>query len=474
MATPSTTRTSQRGAKAAKAAGPSGFRCAECGWQAAKWAGRCGECQAWGTLAEIGAVTVRTTAARIVEHPAVPIAEVDAQSAVARTTGVDEFDRVLGGGLVPGAVVLVAGEPGIGKSTLLLDVAARAARARNQPTPRRVLYVTGEESAAQVRARATRIDAIADTLYLAAETDLASVLGQIDRLEPELVIVDSVQTISSGELDGAAGNVGQVREVAASLIQVAKSRSIAVLLVGHVTKDGSIAGPRVLEHLVDVVVQFEGDRHSRLRLVRAVKNRYGPTDEVGCFDLTDIGIVGLADPSGLFLSARTAEVAGTCVTVTLEGRRPMVTEIQALVDPTEIPTPRRATSGLDRARVDMILAVLGRRAKAPIGKQDVFISTVGGVRITEPASDLAVALAVASAVIDRPVRSGTVAVGEIGLAGELRPVTGAHRRLAEASRLGFTAAIVPPGVLGAGPVPDGMQVAEAATVSDAVHLALIP
>ena len=472
MASSSTSRTSQRGAKAATSAG---FRCAECGWQSAKWIGRCGECQAWGSLVEVGAVTVRTTAARTVEHPAVPIAEVDAQSAVARSTGVSEFDRVLGGGLVPGAVVLVAGEPGIGKSTLLLDVAARAARAHPPESPARpVLYVTGEESAAQVRARATRIDAIADTLYLAAETDLASVLGQIERLEPELVVVDSVQTISSGELDGAAGNVGQVREVAASLIQVAKSRGIAVLLVGHVTKDGSIAGPRVLEHLVDVVIQFEGDRHSRLRLVRAVKNRYGPTDEVGCFDLTDVGIIGLADPSGLFLSARTAEVAGTCVTVTLEGRRPMVTEIQALVDATEIPTPRRATSGLDRARVDMILAVLGRRAKAPLGKQDVFISTVGGVRITEPASDLAVALAVASAVIDRPVRRSTIAFGEIGLAGEVRPVTGPHRRLAEAARLGFGAAIVPPGVLGAGPVPAGMQVAEATTVAEAVQLALRP
>lgn len=414
-------------------------------------------------------MSARTTAARPAERPAVPIGEVDLTAARARTTGVGEFDRVLGGGIVPGAVVLVAGEPGIGKSTLLLDVAARAGTGG-----RTVLYVTGEESAAQVRARAERIGAVSPGLYLAAETDLAALLGQVDQVGPELVVVDSVQTVSSGEVEGAAGNVAQVREVAASLIEVAKDRGIAVLLVGHVTKDGSIAGPRVLEHLVDVVVQFEGDRHSRLRLVRAVKNRYGPTDEVGCFDLTDTGIEGLADPSGLFLSHRTAEVAGTCVTVTLEGRRPLVTEVQALVDASDLPTPRRASSGLDRARVDMILAVLGRRAGAPIGKHDVFLSTVGGVRLTEPAADLALALALASAITDRPVRRSTIAFGEVGLAGEVRPVTGAHRRLAEATRLGFTAAIVPPGVLGSGPVPGGMQVVEAATLAEAVRLARTP
>ena len=321
---------------------PVGYRCSECGWAAIKWVGRCGECQAWGTISEIGAVRVRTTAAVVTDRPAIRIGEVDARRAEARTTGVSEFDRVLGGGLVRGAVVLVAGEPGIGKSTLLLDVAARAARADQT-----VLYISGEESAAQVRMRAERIEAMAKNLFLAAETDLASVLGQIAQIEPDLVIIDSVQTIASGEVEGSAGNVSQVREVAASLIQLAKARGISILLVGHVTKDGSIAGPRVLEHLVDVVIQFEGDRHSRLRLVRAVKNRYGPTDEVGCFDLSDVGIVGLPDPSGLFLSSRDLVVPGTCVTVTLEGRRPLVTEVQALLSPTTAPSPRRTTSGLD-------------------------------------------------------------------------------------------------------------------------------
>ncbi|MBR7742661.1 DNA repair protein RadA [Phycicoccus sp. BSK3Z-2] len=458
------TRSSSRGAAT--------FRCTECGWQTAKWVGRCGECQAWGSVAEVGTVTARTAAAPVT-RPAVPIAEVDASHATARPTEVAEFDRVLGGGLVPGAVVLVAGEPGIGKSTLLLDVAGRAARS-GVAGERRVLYVSGEESAAQVRARAERIEAMARTLYLASETDLATLLGQVEQVDPELLVVDSVQTVSSAEVEGAAGNVAQVREVAASLIALAKARGIAVLLVGHVTKDGSIAGPRVLEHLVDVVVQFEGDRHSRLRLVRAVKNRYGPTDEVGCFDLSDVGIVGLADPSGLFLSGRTAQVPGTCVTVTLEGRRPLVTEVQALVTQSSLSTPRRATSGLDAARVSMVLAVLDKRASAPIGGSDAYLSTVGGVRLTEPAADLAVTLALAGAITDRPLPDGTVAFGEVGLAGEIRPVTGAHRRLAEAARLGFRRAVVPTGVLGAGPVPDGIDVLEVGTVREAVGRALHP
>ncbi len=446
-----------------------GFRCSECGWSAIKWVGRCGECQAWGTISEVGAVKVRTAAAVVTDRPAIRIGDVDARRAEARTTGVSEFDRVLGGGLVRGAVVLVAGEPGIGKSTLLLDVAARAAR-KDQT----VLYVTGEESAAQVRMRAERIEAMAKNLFLAAETDLASVLGQIDQIGPDLVIIDSVQTIASAEVEGSAGNVSQVREVAASLIQLAKSRGISILLVGHVTKDGSIAGPRVLEHLVDVVVAFEGDRHSRLRLVRAVKNRYGPTDEVGCFDLSDVGIVGLPDPSGLFLSSRDLIVPGTCVTVTLEGRRPLVTEVQALLSPTSAPSPRRTTSGLDSSRVAMLLAVLEKRADVPVRQADCYVSTVGGVKVSEPSSDLAIALAMASSVSDRALPPGTVAMGEVGLAGEIRAVTGIPRRLAEAARLGFRKAVVPSGSLGNGPMPEGMKVIEVSDLRRAVNLMTQP
>jgi DNA repair protein RadA/Sms len=441
------------------------FRCGECGWTAPRWVGRCGECQQWGTVGEVDAAPTGITQARVAATPARPIAEIECDAAAVWPTGVGELDRVLGGGMVSGAVVLLAGEPGVGKSTLLLDVASRAAS-----SARTVLYVTGEESAAQVRMRAERIGALRPRLLLAAETDLATVLGHVEANSPDLLVVDSVQTIASDAVDGTAGNVTQVREVAASLIRVAKTRGMATVLVGHVTKDGSIAGPRVLEHLVDVVCQFEGDRHSRLRLVRATKNRYGPTDEVGCFDLTETGIVGLTDPSGLFLSRHAAPVPGTSVTVTLEGRRPLVAEVQALVAKSALSNPRRATSGLDSSRVSMVLAVLDRRLGVNLLGMDTYVATVGGVRLGEPSSDLAVALAVASAAADQPLRSGLVAIGEVGLAGEVRAVADVGRRLAEAARLGFTRAIVPAGTDRC--APDGMAVVEAADLLTALEVAL--
>lgn len=411
---------------------------------------------------EAGTQAGRTTAAPVRE-PAQPIAEVDMTRAVAHSTGVDEFDRVLGGGLVPGGVVLVAGEPGVGKSTLLLDVAARTARAG-----RTVLYVSGEESASQVRGRGERIGALADRLLLASETDLATVLGHVDHAAPDLLVVDSVQTIASAEVDGQAGNVSQVREVAGALIRVAKSRGIAVLLVGHVTKDGSVAGPRVLEHLVDAVVQFEGDRHSRLRLVRAVKNRFGPTDEVGCFELRDSGIIGLPDPSGLFLSRGEVAVPGTCVTVAMEGRRPLVTEVQSLITPSTTSSPRRTTSGLDSSRLAMVLAVLEKRARLPTGTRDVFAATVGGMRVTEPAADLAILLSLASSAMDRPLARDVVALGEVGLAGEIRRVPALGPRLTEAARLGFRHALVPEGQSDVSP-PAGLGIVEVGDVRSAVE-----
>jgi DNA repair protein RadA/Sms len=421
--------------------------------------GRCPECQAWGSLTEVGTGPARPHAvtAGPVSAVARPIAEIDVTAARSRPTGVGELDRVLGGGLVPGAVLLLAGEPGVGKSTLLLAVADRYARAMSS-TP--ALYVTGEESAAQVRLRAERIGALHPALYLAAETDLSALLGHLDAVRPGLLVVDSVQTIGSAAVDGTPGGVTQVRAVAAALTAVAKERGIATILVGHVTKDGSIAGPRVLEHLVDVVLHFEGDRHSTLRLVRGVKNRFGPADEVGCFELYDAGIRGLPDPSGAFLSRRAEPVPGTCVTVTVEGKRPLLAEVQALVARSSCGPPRRAVSGVDSARVAMVLAVLERRGGVRLSDTDVYCATVGGMRVTEPAADLALALAVASAAGDLPLPSDLVALGEVGLSGDVRRVSGVDRRLVEAARLGFTRALVPPAddrVAGArGPV--GMSV----------------
>ncbi|AGW40548.1 DNA repair protein RadA [Leifsonia xyli subsp. cynodontis DSM 46306] len=412
------------------------YRCVECGWTTAKWAGRCGECQEWGTVAEAAAPAGVLRALKPVvvgsERLARAITEIGAESVRRRPSGIGEFDRVLGGGIVPGAAILLSGEPGVGKSTLLLEVASRAAREQA-----RVLYVSAEESVSQVRMRAERTGAMHDRLFLASETDLATIVGQIDAVRPSLAIVDSVQTVSSGAAEGVAGGPSQVREVASTLIRVAKDRELPILIVGHVTKDGSIAGPRLLEHLVDVVCQFEGDRQTALRFVRALKNRFGPTDEVGCFEMTGDGIREVADPSGLFLSRTAAPVSGTCVTVAMEGRRPLPVEVQALVVGTAAPNPRRVTNGVDSSRVAMLLAVLERRAGIRLGDKDVYVSTLGGVRLTEPGADLAIALAIASAATDRAIPHTLAAFGEISLAGEIRPVSSGKQRAAEAARLGF-------------------------------------
>jgi DNA repair protein RadA/Sms len=456
-----------------KAAAAAVYECSECGWRPLKWVGRCGECQAWGSVAEVAPLAAVLPAVPRVplqagtpRAAAVPIARVDATAARARPTGMSELDRVLGGGLVPGAVVLLAGEPGIGKSTLLLEAGALAAKAG------RVLYVTGEESAAQVRQRADRVGALSDTLFLAAETDFAGLLAHVEAVDPALLIVDSIQTISAAGIDGVPGGVTQIREVTAALTALAKLRTLTTVLVGHVTKDGSVAGPRTLEHLVDVVLSFDGDSRGQLRMVRALKNRFGPTDEIGCFELGEHGLVELPDPSGLFLSQRDDPVAGTCVTVTLEGRRPLVAEVQTLICDTQLEMPRRVTSGLDSSRVGMVLAVLQRRANVAIGKQDVYAATIGGVRLTEPSADLALALALASAKSDTSLPSDLVAIGEVGLAGEIRRVGGVQRRLAEAQRLGFRRAIVPPGSDFVPPAGGLSDVREAGDIRRAIALAL--
>jgi DNA repair protein RadA/Sms len=436
----------------------SAYRCSECGWTSAKWVGRCGECQAWGSVAEAAAPRVLRAEAGPVSSAAVPIAQVSVEASTFRSSGVPELDRVLGGGLVPGAAILLAGEPGVGKSTLLLEVAAQTARYQ-----RRTLYVTGEESASQVRLRADRTRGVHDELYLAAETDLGAILTHVEQVRPAVLVVDSIQTIGSPSIDGVPGGVTQVKEVAAALIRVAKTRNITTIIVGHVTKDGSIAGPRVLEHVVDVVLHFEGDRNSRFRMVRALKNRFGPVDEVGCFDLGADGITAVTDPTGLFVENHQARVPGTCVAVAMEGRRPMLAEVQALVTHSPLERPRRTTSGLDGSRVAMILAVLQQHCRIALHTQDVFVSTVGGARLAEPASDLAVAVALASAGTGAPPPQGVVALGEISLAGEVRKVRDLPQRLAEAARLGFRVAVAPSSGRGDGPVRrtvDGMTVVE--------------
>lgn len=436
------------------------YRCSECGWSTSKWVGRCGECQAWGTIEELGAPKKATLLATSVTSAALPIAQVELASASARKSGVDELDRVLGGGIVPGAALLLAGEPGVGKSTLLLTVASRFGD--------KALYISGEESPSQVRLRAERLNALSKELYLASENDLGAILTHIENVKPTLLIIDSIQTIGTSAIDSAPGSVSQIREVSAALIRICKERSIALVLVGHVTKDGSIAGPRLLEHLVDVVLQFEGERHSRLRLIRATKNRFGPSDEVGCFDLHDGGIEGLPDPTGLFTTRHAEPVPGTCVTVALEGRRPLLAEIQALVGndrDVDYGNARRVTSGLDSSRTAMTLAVLELRAKVKLAGRDVYVATVGGMRIQEPAADLAIALAVASGAQGLALPADLIALGEVGLAGEIRRVQGVSQRLNEAFRLGFKRALVP---TGSEVKIEGMDIVEVSRLEQAI------
>jgi DNA repair protein RadA/Sms len=391
-----------------------------------------------------------------------PIREVDPAEAKAVPTGLGELDRVLGSGLTPGGVVLLAGEPGVGKSTLLLAVASRWAQAG-----RKVLYVSAEESAAQVGRRAQRIGALADGLFLASEQDLSVVLGHIEEVAPSLLVLDSVQTVSVPGGDGVPGGVTQVKEVTQALVRVAKQRGLAVLLVGHVTKEGAVAGPRTLEHLVDVVLTFEGDKHSELRIVRASKNRFGPADEIGCFEMTERGIAEVGDPSGLFVSHHDEPACGSCLTVAVEGRRPLLTELQALVAASAAQSPRRVANGVDAGRLSLLLAVLGRRAKVKLGHKEVYVSTIGGAKTTDPAADLAIAVAVAAAAGDEAFARPLVALGEVGLSGEVRRVSGLERRLAEAARLGVTLALVPAGSRVKVP---GLEVVEVSTLAQALAI----
>lgn len=418
------------------------FVCRDCGNTTAKWLGQCPACHAWNTLEEfrVGkkAAAGRSGASMLAEtSPIALLSTVPVDSVPRLPTGLAEFDRVLGGGMVPGSVVLIGGDPGIGKSTLLLQ--ALASMSQSQP----VLYVSGEESLAQVALRGNRLGIDGSRLPMLAEISLERIIAAIDTVKPAVVVVDSIQTVMSEELQSAPGSVSQVRDCAAQLTRLAKQQGIAVVMIGHVTKEGALAGPRVLEHMVDTVLYFEGDNHSTFRLIRAIKNRFGAVNELGVFGMTDRGLKTVSNPSALFLSQHADSVAGSCVLITQEGTRPLLVEIQALVDQSPGGSPRRLCVGLDPMRLSLLLAVLNRHAGIHYHDQDVFLNAVGGVRITEPAADMAVVLAVLSSLKNRPLPRGLAVFGELGLAGEVRPSPRGQERLREALKLGFTRVICP-------------------------------
>lgn len=422
------------------------YTCSECGGTSPKWLGKCPHCQAWNTLVEgvaeaAGGARHRYSAAQHVglalAQPVMPLAAIEATDIERTPSGIDELDRVLGGGIVEGGVVLMGGDPGIGKSTLLLQALDALQRA-GLPT----LYVTGEESGAQIALRSRRLGLHQSQVNVLAEIQLEKILATLESTQPAVAVIDSIQTVYSDQLTSAPGSVAQVRECAAHLTRMAKRSGVAIVLVGHVTKEGALAGPRVLEHMVDTVLYFEGDTHSQFRLVRAIKNRFGAVNEIGVFAMTEKGLKGVTNPSAIFLSQHSEPVPGSCVLVTLEGTRPLLVEIQALVDNSG-PSPRRLSVGLDRDRLAMLLAVLHRHAGVACADQDVFVNAVGGVRINEPAADLAVLLAITSSLRGRALPKGFLAFGEVGLAGEVRPAPRGQERLKEAAKLGFTVAVVP-------------------------------
>lgn len=415
------------------------FVCSDCAGRCPKWEGKCPHCGAWNTLQEqrdAGLATHRF-APLAGASPVRSLSEVEALELPRQPTGLPEFDRVLGGGLVTGAVVLIGGDPGIGKSTLLLQALVSLSQAVN------VLYVTGEESVEQVALRARRLELATGNVNVLAEIRLEAIIAALAEHKPAVAVIDSIQTLYSSELSAAPGSVSQVRECSAQLTRLAKQTGISIVLIGHVTKDGTLAGPRVLEHIVDTVLYFEGDTHSSFRLIRAFKNRFGAVNELGVFAMTDRGLRGVNNPSALFLSQHEQNVPGSCVMATQEGTRPLLVEIQALVDTAHVPNPRRLSVGLEASRLAMLLAVMHRHAGVVTYDQDVFVNAVGGVKITEPAADLPVLLAIMSSLQNKPLPVGLVVFGEVGLAGEIRPAPRGQERLREAAKLGFSVALIP-------------------------------
>ncbi len=445
------------------------YTCSECGGISPKWLGKCPHCNAWNTLEETRAepTVVKNRMQALsrglnAAQPVTTLADIEAADVARTPTSLEELDRVLGGGIVAGGVVLIGGDPGIGKSTLLLQ--ALDALSAQMP----VLYVTGEESGAQVALRARRLGLDGSRVRVQAEIQLENIIATLDAERPAFCVIDSIQTVFSDQLTSAPGSVAQVRECAAHLTRVAKSSGCTMVLVGHVTKEGALAGPRVLEHIVDTVLYFEGDTHSSFRLIRAIKNRFGAVNEIGVFAMTDKGLKGVTNPSAIFLSTHSEPVPGSCVLVTLEGTRPMLVEIQALVDAGG-PSPRRLSVGLERDRLAMLLAVLHRHAGMACFDQDVFVNAVGGVRISEPAADLAVLLAIQSSLRGRALPKGFIAFGEVGLAGEVRPAPRGQDRLKEAAKLGFTMAVVPKANAPKKPI-DGLTIHAVERVEEAIEL----
>jgi len=441
------------------------FVCEQCGKESAKWVGHCPACDGWNTYVEtIHVVSKRSTGARAANAPR-ELCDVSHEEKPRFSLDMEEFDRVLGGGIVPGSLVLIGGDPGIGKSTLLLQVSANAAK-----SGRRVLYVTGEESLSQIRLRSSRLGTPGENIFTLAETNLSVVIEHLTNNPPDIAIVDSIQTVYLDGIDSSAGSVAQIRECTVRLMQWAKENNVPLLISGHVTKDGFIAGPKALEHIVDVVLYLEGEQFSSYRLLRSVKNRFGSANEVGVFEMTGKGLIEISNPSEAFLSQRSKETTGSIVVPTLEGTRPLLVEIQALTTNTGFGTPRRTTNGIDFNRLLLVTAVLTKRAGLGLGNQDIIVNVAGGLKVGEPAADLGIAIAIASSMRSAPVDRNLAAVGEIGLSGELRAVPQTERRIGEAAKLGFKRFIMPES---AGlKAPRGMELLQAASLRDALRLAL--